>query len=309
MKYMIQMTGCCEGGALEPQESPGVKLKILLVGGDERDKAWTYVYADNLLKAGLSAIYLNNFESASYLLSLDKIDAIIVNPVVHLENSSLICDEGILFVKRTKKAYPHIPIFSLSAIPPSCIRKEFYEEGIEIEAFFLMSSNDEELLPFLVKKFELNTDILKKYQLEMYPTKKAKVFISYSRADAAKALTIYELLEQKHYTPWIDQINILPGQDWEIEISKAIKSSDFFVACLSNNSVTKTGYFQKELKRGMEILDLQPEGAIYLIPLRLDDCVVPVRFEHLHWCNLFETHGIAKLVEALNLGCKEKCII
>ncbi|MCP4109821.1 MAG: toll/interleukin-1 receptor domain-containing protein [Desulfobacteraceae bacterium] len=110
------------------------------------------------------------------------------------------------------------------------------------------------------------------------------------------------LLKQNNYNPWIDKEDLIPGHDWELEIDKAIKECNFFIACLSSNSVTKEGYFQRELKRGLDFFDRKPEGSIYLIPVRLDDCIIPHRFQKLHWCDFFSEKYDEKLLRAINTG-------
>jgi hypothetical protein len=43
----------------------------------------------------------------------------------------------------------------------------------------------------------------------------------------------------------------------------------------------------------------QPEGTIYLIPVRLENCEVPESLREWHWVDLFEERGYARLVAAL----------
>jgi len=133
-----------------------------------------------------------------------------------------------------------------------------------------------------------------------------KVFVCYAREDFEQAHLVYQRLNNKGYSPWMDKENIVGGQDWELEITRAIEQSNFFLACLSKHSVSKEGYVQKELKMGLEILDRQPPGNIYLIPVRLDDCVVPQRFKRLHWINLFELNGMEELLTAIEKGCRQR---
>lgn len=128
---------------------------------------------------------------------------------------------------------------------------------------------------------------------------KANIFISYAREDLGKVRPVCDRLKSMSYDVWLDIEKLLPGQDWKLEVEKAIEKADLFLACLSNNSVSKSGYVQKELKRGLEIYDEQPEGKIYLIPIRLDDCEVPRRFKGLQWCNLFEENGLENLLKAI----------
>ncbi|NIO68956.1 MAG: TIR domain-containing protein [Anaerolineae bacterium] len=45
----------------------------------------------------------------------------------------------------------------------------------------------------------------------------------------------------------------LPGEKWELAIQKAIRRSDFFLVCLSANSIDKRGWIQKEIKQVLDI--------------------------------------------------------
>ena len=73
----------------------------------------------------------------------------------------------------------------------------------------------------------------------------------------------------------MDEEDILVGQDWEREITKAVHATDLVIVCLSGHSVTKKGYIQKEIGLALDVADEQPEGAIFVIPLILEDCEVP----------------------------------
>ncbi len=49
----------------------------------------------------------------------------------------------------------------------------------------------------------------------------------------------------------------------------------------------------------LDILDEQPEGAIYLIPVRLEECPVPERLSKRQWVDLFAPEGFEGLVKAI----------
>jgi tetratricopeptide (TPR) repeat protein len=136
-------------------------------------------------------------------------------------------------------------------------------------------------------------------RLEYEHRKKPKVFISYSRDDYEIASEIYLFLRENQCIPWMDKYDLVPGQEWKLEIHKNINSSDFFVACLSNNSVSKKGYAQKELKEAITILDEVPEGQIYIIPIRLDDCIVPVALTEKHWLDWLNPNAKVLLLRAV----------
>ena len=116
-----------------------------------------------------------------------------------------------------------------------------------------------------------------------------QVFISYSRDDREKALRLYEALQKnKTITPWIDCINILVGQDWEIEISRAIENSRYILLLLSNNSVNKVGFVQREMLKVIEKMSYFPPGERFILPIRLDDCQPRHEaIQRLNWIDLF----------------------
>ena len=97
----------------------------------------------------------------------------------------------------------------------------------------------------------------------------------------------------------MDKRNLVGGQDWKREISRAIESADFFIACLSNNFCNRT-FAHKEIKLAWDVLDTMPEGTIYLIPARLEECVIADKLRDLHWIDLFKSDGYNSLLRALH---------
>ena len=115
------------------------------------------------------------------------------------------------------------------------------------------------------------------------------------RSDSLVVSALYRHLVADGYHPWFDNESILPRQDWQREITKALKRSDVVLVCLSSNSINKTGYVQKEIKEVLDSADLRPEGAIFVIPIKLEDCAVPDRLAKWQWVNLFERNGYKQL--------------
>src|SRR6185436_696707 len=61
-----------------------------------------------------------------------------------------------------------------------------------------------------------------------------KVFLCYAGSDREKVSGLYARLLEDGFRPWMDKRNLVGGQDWQFEIQREIKSSDFFVACVSS---------------------------------------------------------------------------
>lgn len=119
--------------------------------------------------------------------------------------------------------------------------------------------------------------------------RKLKVFLCYASQDRHIVRELYSLLNSEAWIdPWLDQEKLLPGMDWELEIESAVRESDIVVVCLSHNSLNKKGYVQKEIRAALDIADQIPDDQIYIIPLRLEDCDVPLRLSKWQWVNYFE---------------------
>lgn len=131
-------------------------------------------------------------------------------------------------------------------------------------------------------------------------TRPIRVFLCHSSNDKPAVRALYEqLLKEKGIIPWLDEEDLLPGQKWQREIPKAVRSSDIVIVCLSRNSINKAGYVQKEIKFALDIADEQPEDTIFLIPLKLEECEVPERLSELQWVSYFEEKGYQRLLKAL----------
>jgi hypothetical protein len=131
---------------------------------------------------------------------------------------------------------------------------------------------------------------------------KPQIFISYAREDLEKVLPLYEGLSAAGFRPWMDQYEIAPGELWEFAIERAIRSSDFFLACLSWNSASKRGILQREIRNALDAWKERLEGDIYLIPIRLEDCEVPEELRRFQWVDLFEKNGWSQLLRAIRVG-------
>jgi|SRR5215216_1127845 len=126
-----------------------------------------------------------------------------------------------------------------------------------------------------------------------------KAFLCHSSGDKVSVRNIYYRLRAEGVAPWLDEENLLPGQDWQQEIKRAVRSSDVVIVCLSKASINKRGYVQKEIKIAFDVADEQPDGAIFLIPLKLEECDIPDRLRRWQWVNIFEERGFERLMNAL----------
>jgi formylglycine-generating enzyme required for sulfatase activity len=119
-----------------------------------------------------------------------------------------------------------------------------------------------------------------------------KVFLCHSSSDKPLVRELYQKLSAEGWIdPWLDEEKLYPGQDWNLEIEKAVEAADAILVCLSNNSITKEGYVQRELRIVLDYADFKPEGTLYIIPMRLEACEPPRRLRPWQYADYFPETG------------------
>ncbi len=130
-------------------------------------------------------------------------------------------------------------------------------------------------------------------------SKQLQVFLLYARSDQETVRHLYQRIIKEGAEVWLDREKILPGQDWQYEIRKAIQGSDFVIVCLSRQFNKQGGYRHEELKIALAKARSLPEGKSFIIPARLEECDLPESLRRWQRVDLFETHGYKNLVSAL----------
>jgi hypothetical protein len=115
-----------------------------------------------------------------------------------------------------------------------------------------------------------------------------RVFLCHSSNDKPAVRELYQKLRAEPWIePWLDEEELFPGMDWNLEIEKAIESTDVILVCLSNNSITKEGYVQREIRIALDYADYKPEGTLFIIPVRLEECTPPKRLARWQYADYF----------------------
>jgi len=120
-------------------------------------------------------------------------------------------------------------------------------------------------------------------------------FLSYAKEDRDFVDDIATRLLSDGVLTWFDKNDLLPGEAWKLKIDHAIQHSDYFLTFLSNRSVSKIGYFQRELKYALEQQALRPLSTIFIIPMLLDHCNPPVSLGDIQWLDTTHADWYSKL--------------
>lgn len=141
----------------------------------------------------------------------------------------------------------------------------------------------------------------------MTNVKPTQIFLSYASPDRDRVLQVYDYLIKNGYPDvWIDCKNLHPGQLWELEIQRNLRKSEIVLVFLSNISVNKRGFVQKELKTVLKYLDEKLSDDIYVIPIKLDsDTDIPDEIAQIQWLDLNSSDSLIKLKQSLDKQAKK----
>ncbi len=115
-----------------------------------------------------------------------------------------------------------------------------------------------------------------------------RVFLCHASQDKPAVRELYQRLKSEDWIdPWLDEEKLSIGRRWTTGIEDAISDADVVLIFLSRNSVQKEGFVQRELNYAWELSLEKPRETVFLIPFRLDDCIVPRFLRSRHWGDYF----------------------
>lgn len=94
-----------------------------------------------------------------------------------------------------------------------------------------------------------------------------RIFISYSRQDAAFALGLQARLNDQGWGAWLDSEKLETGQHWREEIVQAIAGCDYFVLVLSSKSIQSENVVKE--------LSLAESSSKPILPLMIEPVEIP----------------------------------
>ncbi len=135
---------------------------------------------------------------------------------------------------------------------------------------------------------------------------KKKVVLFYADDfDYTQVRPLYDKLTQEGFDLWFEEENLLPGQAIGYEVRKAIRNACVLVVCLSEEAVSTPGRFQADIREVLAAVDEQPEGTVFTIPVRLDECELPfwVTSRQLKHVDYWDERGYRRLLKSLKYAC------
>jgi hypothetical protein len=131
--------------------------------------------------------------------------------------------------------------------------------------------------------------------------RRLKVFLCHASEDKHRVKRLRDRLRDDNIDPWLDEHQLLPGCDWNLELERAMRAADAVIVCLSPDSVRKRGYVQREIRMAIAAAEEQPEGELFLFPLLLGDCEVPDSLRRWQTLDLRKRGAYGRLLAALGI--------
>jgi hypothetical protein len=132
-----------------------------------------------------------------------------------------------------------------------------------------------------------------------------KVFLCCSMVDQELTGDLYARLSSiKGADPWLAKYRLYPGDDWKELINIILEKTHVVIIGLSRAAVKREGYFQTEITRALSIADQKPEGTVFIIPVRFDECEIPRKLSRWYYVDYFEESGFERLLHSLGRRAK-----
>lgn len=113
-------------------------------------------------------------------------------------------------------------------------------------------------------------------------------FLAYSKLNRIAVREFAAKLKAEGWIdPWFDEEDILPGQVWQNSVIMGVRKSHAVIIFLSKDAVASEGFFHREIKLALDTAAEKPEEMIFIIPIRLDECVVPEMLRKYHYVDYF----------------------
>ena len=118
------------------------------------------------------------------------------------------------------------------------------------------------------------------------------VFISYAREDLPAVQQLKAGLDAAGVTTWFDKERLEAGDDYDRKIRNNIARCSYFIPVVSATTQRRLeAYFRREWSYAMDRARNMVDGALFILPVTIDDTVaaqalVPDKFRELHFTHL-----------------------
>lgn len=133
----------------------------------------------------------------------------------------------------------------------------------------------------------------------------ATIFLSYASLDYERVHEYYTALANEGLDPWLDKEKLVAGQNWDFEIKRALARAAIIVVFLSEHSIYRRGYAQREIRIALDQAQNKLHDDIYVIPVMLDEVPIPSELDAIQVVDAASENPYKQLSSAINIQLKQ----
>ena len=115
-----------------------------------------------------------------------------------------------------------------------------------------------------------------------------KIFLGYPSEHLEIASKVYEYLLSCGDEVWFDKKSLIPGTDWDRERDLGQREAELVIHLCSKSMLSRPGVVNREIRRTLQLVEDQPLGALYVIPIRLEPIKLPVELTRFQYFDFGE---------------------
>jgi len=128
------------------------------------------------------------------------------------------------------------------------------------------------------------------------------IILCHAFEDTKVVRPVHDTLQDSGFEVWIDSESVLGEQDWEPDIANWLGQAACMLIFLSKNSIRKIDSTRHEFGQLIDAWKDMPEGTVYTISVRINDCQIPDLLSGLEHIDLFEDQGLERVIRRLHEG-------
>jgi hypothetical protein len=126
------------------------------------------------------------------------------------------------------------------------------------------------------------------------------IILCHAFEDKKVVRRVHDALQASGFEVWIDAESVFGEQEWEPDMAKWLGLAECMLVFLSKNSVRKMDSTQYEFGQLIDTWKDMPEGTVYTIPVRINDCQIPELLSSLDHIDLFDDQGLEHIIRCLH---------
>lgn len=126
------------------------------------------------------------------------------------------------------------------------------------------------------------------------------LFFSYSHADADRVTKFAATLRLAGFPTWIDQDQLLPGQNWFEKVGRAIDNARLALVFLSREAVSRPGAFLMETQEMLADRNRQLKESIKVFVVKLEEVETPNHLRQYVSFLAYQEDGYTALLDRLD---------